>query len=193
VRQGDHLLNDTQKETIYQMVAMGHTKRSIAKMLGIDESTVYRTLKRRSPQELLEERKEAMARIASKMTAHVEASIDQLEIPENASYVQRMTGIGIGTDKIAVLDRRLQEHEDREATGGPGVQVPNSIEALVGAIRNDLRGGGLLTLLQVRLDKDGDTLGESVRKLEEELSVKLIEAEVTKLEDLDVGGTGDGA
>jgi transposase len=189
VRKGNHLLNDTQKEAIYQLVAAGHTKRQVAKTLGVDEKTVYRVLKKKSPEELLEERKEAMARIASKITRHVEESIEKLEIPENASYVQRMTGIGISVDKMAVLDRRLQEHEDREAGSGPGIQVPNSIEALVGAIRNDLRGGGLLTLLQVRLDKDGDTLQESVTKMEEHLGMKLIEAEeVKRIEDLDVGG-----
>jgi len=192
LKKGDKLLTDIQKETIYQMVAMGYTKKDVAKTLGIDQSTVYRILKLRSPQELVEERKEAMARIAGKIAGHVESIIDKLEIPENASYVQRMTGMGISVDKFAVLDRRLQEHEDRETASGPGNLLPNSIEALVGAIRNDLRGGGLLTLLQVRLDKDGDTLGESVSKLEDQLGMKLIEAEVTKLEDLDVGGLDAG-
>jgi predicted transcriptional regulator len=188
LKKGGKQLNDIQKETIHQMVAMGCSKKEVAKTLGIDLSTVYRTMKMRSPQELVESRKEAMERIASKIAGHVETIIDKMEVPENASYVQRMTGMGISVDKLAVLDRRLQEHEDRETASGPGNLLPNSIEALVGAIRNDLRGGGLLTLLQVRLDKDGETLGESVNKLEDQLGMKLIEAEVTKLEDLDVGG-----
>ena len=180
-------MTPVQQEAIAQMVAVGMTKMDIAKQMGIDVSTVYRIMKRRDPKQMKEERREAMERIASKLSGLVERTLETLEPPDDASYMQRQTGMGIMTDKLAVVDRRLQEHEDREVGAGAfGVAIPGSIEALVGAIRNDLRGCGLLTLLQVRLDKDGDTLGESVQKLEEQMGLKLVEAEVTKIGDLDV-------
>lgn len=184
---GDHVMTPAQQETILQLLSLGHTKASIARAVGVNKSTVYRFLKKQSPDELRESRREAMERIAGRITQHVEAQIDRLDPDEKMSYLQRMTGIGIGVDKMAVIDRRIQEHDDRDTGSGPGQLIPNSIEALVGAIRNDLRGG-LLTLLQVRLDKDGDTLESSVRELETKMGVNLIEAEVTKLSDLDVGG-----
>ena len=184
---GDHLMTPAQQETILQLLSIGHTKSSIARAVGVDRATVYRFLKKQSPDQLRESRREAMEKIASRITQHVESQIDRLDPDEKMTYLQRMTGIGIGVDKMAVIDRRIQEHDDRDTGAGPGALIPNSIEALVGAIRNDLRGG-LLTLLQVRLDKDGDTLEDSVRQLETQMGVKLIEAEVTKIEDLDVGG-----
>jgi Homeodomain-like domain-containing protein len=182
-------LTDEKRHAIVELSESGMSRRAVAKAVGVDLTTVYRTLKNFDPDYLEESRRDKMATIIKKMTGIIDRTVDTLEPPEDASYMQRATVTGILSDKVAVLDRRLQEHKDREQQADPnGLALPSSIEALVGAIRNDLRGGGLLTLLQVRLDKDGDTLGESVQKLEDQMGVKLIEAEVTKIEDLDVGG-----
>jgi len=182
-------LSDEKRHAIVELSESGMSRRAVAKAVGVDLTTVYRTLKNFDPDYLEESRRDKMASIIKKMTGIIDRTVDTLEPPEDASYMQRATVTGILSDKVAVLDRRLQEHKDREQQVDPsGLALPSSIEALVGAIRNDLRGGGLLTLLQVRLDKDGDTLQESVQKLEDQMGVKLIEAEVTKIEDLDVGG-----
>ena len=182
-------LSDEKRHAIVELSESGMSRRAVAKAVGVDLTTVYRTLKNFDPDYLEESRRDKMASIIKKMTGIIDRTVDTLEPPEDASYMQRATVTGILSDKVAVLDRRLQEHKDREQQADPsGLALPSSIEALVGAIRNDLRGGGLLTLLQVRLDKDGDTLQESVQKLEDQMGVKLIEAEVTKIEDLDVGG-----
>jgi len=183
-------LSEEKRNAIVELSESGMSRRAVAKAVGVDLTTVYRTLKNFDPDYLEESRRDKMATIIKKMTGIIDRTVDTLEPPEDASYMQRATVTGILSDKVAVLDRRLQEHKDREQQSDPtGLALPNSIEALVGAIRNDLRGGGLLTLLQVRLDKDGDTLGDNIQKMEEHLGMKLIEAEeVKRIEDLDVGG-----
>jgi len=179
---GKHM-TATQQEAILQLNALGHSKKEIAKTIGVELSTVYRFLKKQQPEELREIRREAMERVAGKIARHVEQSIDKLEVPEEATYLQRMTGIGIGVDKIAVIDKRLQEHDDREAAPSAIGAIPATIEALVGAIRNDLKSLDF-SILRVHLDRDDNALIEGML---ETPAPKMIEADVVTLGDLDVG------
>ena len=188
MRHGDKMMTDTQKEAILQLVALGRTKKDIAETIGVDQSTVYRFLRKQQPDELKEARREAMERVAQKVTKHVEESLDKLDVPEEATYLQRMTGIGIGVDKIAVLDKRLQEHDDRDKTPAAGALLPTSIEALVGAIRNDIKSFDF-SILRVHLDKEDAALVEGL-SLDTPFP-RAVEAEVMRLEDFDdVGGSG---
>lgn len=180
-------MSDTQKEAILQLVALGHTKTEIAKTIGVDLTTVYRFLKKQKPEELKESRREALERIASKISKHVEDSIEKLEVPEEASYVQRMTGIGIGTDKVIAIDKQIMAQEAAESA--PQVSMlPTNIEALVGAIRNDLKSLDV-SILRVHLDKGDAAMVEGL-SLETPMPRLVVDAEVTSLDDLDVGGTG---
>lgn len=187
MRDGDKVMTPTQKEAILQLEAIGHTKKEIAKTIGVDITTVYRYLKKARPEQLKESRREALERIASRMTEHVEKQIDRLDPDEKMTYLQRMTGIGIGTDKVIAVDKQIMAQEAQEAAPQQTALLPSSIEALVGAIRNDIKSLDV-SILRVHLDKDDAALVQDL-SLETPLP-RVIDAEVTHIEDLDVGGPG---
>ncbi len=178
---------DATKKAILQMDANLVPKKDIAKGLGISIATVYRVLKANDTAEQQAHRVEAMERIAGKMATRVEALVDGLD-PGDASYMQRATVAGILTDKIAVLDRRMEEKEKAaRETKTESLTIPATIEAMIGAIRNDFKTIDVKILRLVAGDRSVESLQVEAEKLENQIGAKLIEAEVTKVEDLDVG------
>jgi transposase-like protein len=168
------------REAVRQLYAIDQNKSHIARTLGINLSTVYRILKQEDPEVAREKRREALGRLASKAAGKAEDLIDNLEPPEEATYMQRATGFGILTDKVVALDKRLDDqHKDDKIEAGEMLQPPEDVEALAGLIRNDLREigsmiGGAFTQA---LEKKVDPVAAAVE----------VEAVVTNLSDLDPG------
>lgn len=170
-------------EGIKQMYAVERNKSLIARTFGVNLSTVYRVLGKEDPEVVREARQEALARLASKAAKHAEAIIDNLEVPADASYLQKMTGFGIATDKATNLDKRLDEKQkDAKVESGEILELPDSLESLTGLIRNDLRG--LSVLLGIQLT-DKLNLGPIV-------DAEVVEEDDPELQlaDLDVGADG---
>jgi hypothetical protein len=168
------------REGIKQMYLVEPNKSLIARTFGVNLSTVYRILGKEDPEVVREARQEAMARLASKASKHAEAIIDNLEVPEDASYLQKMTGFGIAVDKVEKLDKRLDEKQkDARVESGEIMALPDDIESITGLIRNDLRG--LSVLLGIQFAGLPQSRAVDAEVVEEQAE------EVLKLSDLDVG------
>jgi hypothetical protein len=181
-------LPDHVAEGIRQMYSMEPNKALVARTFGVNLSTVYKVLGKEDPEVLREKRREAMSKIASKMTDRVVELVDDLAPPPDASYMQKATATGILTDKVAVLDKRLMEHEQNDKVESGEINaLPENIEALVGIVRNDLK-----SLTMVLGVKFGSELLEKVKEVEDSLGTKLVESpEITKLSDFDNPGEFD--
>jgi len=171
------------------MYAMEPNKALVARTFGVNMSTVYKVLGKEDPEVIREKRREAMSKIASKMTDRVLELVDDLAPPEDASYMQKATATGIITDKIAVLDKRLMEHEQNDKIEAGDINaLPENLEALVGLVKNDLKS--LTMVLGVRFGDSG--LMEKVREVEDTLGAKLVESpEIRNISDLDNPGGRD--
>jgi hypothetical protein len=183
-------LPDTVREGILQSVAMGNTKKMTAEMFGVDITTVYRVLKKVDPEIQKERRREALAKIAGDVSVKVQQHLETLEPDGDATYMQRATVTGILTDKLVALDKRISDNEKDEMIS-EGTMVPESIEALVGVIKNDLRE--VSTIVGIKFGNAGSGEEAQLKKLEEELAARMVEIdqdEVRKMDDMyDVGGS----
>jgi len=165
-------------EGIRQMYETEPNKSKIARMFGVSLSTVYKALGKVDPEEQRERRRASMGRIAEKMVSRVETLVDGLEIPEEATYMQRATVIGILTDKVEKLDKRLEEsqkEDDQQAA-----PLPETVEALAGILRNEIRALGHILHL--------DEAKPIVQEVKKFVEAKVVEAEVLSIEDLYGGG-----
>lgn len=178
-------------EGIKKMYLEEPNKAKLARMFGVSLSTIYRALGKVDPETQREVRNEAMARILGKMSTAVEALVDDLQVaPEDASYMQKATVAGILTDKIEKLDKRLAEskHEDILAS----IPLPETVEAMAGALRNELRS--VETILQLNSAAAG--IVAEVRRMERNIGQRLVAVDVTDvttIDDLDNAGGGNGS
>jgi hypothetical protein len=171
-------------EGIKQMYAAEGNKSLVARAFNVNLSTVYRVLGREDPEIARERRREALGQLASKLSDNALRLADDLStVPEDASYMQKATVMGITVDKVEKLDKRLDDqHKDDRAEAGELVAMPNSIDEIHGLLRNDLRflvgvlGASVLQGLVPKEHQDN---------LTDELQA--VEAEVEKLSDLDIG------
>jgi len=167
-------------EGIKQMYLVEPNKSLIARTFGVNLSTVYRALSKEDPEIVREQRAEAMSRLASKAAAHAEAIIDNLEVPENASYLQKMTGFGIAVDKVKGLDQRLDEKQRLDKMdAGELVSLPEDLDSINSFIRNDLKS--LCQIIGITIDVPRTGKAALVKQLE------AVEAEIVTLSDLDPG------
>jgi len=171
------------REGIKQMFMVEPNKSLIARTFGVNLSTVYRVLGKQDPEVVREQRQEAMARLASKAAVHAEKIIDNLEIPEDASYLQKMTGFGIAVDKVKGLDQRLDEKQrlDR-ADAGEIIALPEDLDSINSFIRNDLSQLCKIIGITIDVPRPGNK-AVVISQLE------AVEAEITKLSDLDPGAS----
>lgn len=161
-------------EGIRLMYETEPNKSKIARMFNVSKSTVYKALGKTDPEEQRERRREAMGRIAGKMTAKIETLMDGLDVPENATPMQKATIVGILTDKVEKLDKRLEDAErEDEIQANP---LPETVEALAGVLRNEIRAMGFILKL--------DEAKPIVAEVEKIVSTKIVDAEVLSLDDL---------
>lgn len=171
------------KEGIKQMFLVEPNKSLIARTFGVNLSTVYRTLGKEDPEVVREKRREAMARVAGKISEHVEQMVDNITPPDDASYMQKMTGFGIAVDKLVNLDKRLDEQQkDAKVESGEMLALPEDVESIMGLIRNDMRGLSVLLGVQFASPQARDVEAEIVDAQAEE---------ILQLADLDVGAADD--
>lgn len=169
---------------IRQMYAVEQNKSLVARAFNVNLSTVYRVLGREDPEIARERRREALGRLAAKLSDNAEKLVDDLSTtPEDASYMQKATVMGITVDKLEKLDKRLDDqHKDDKLEVAGLTAVPNSVEEIQGMLRNDLRFlVGVLgaSVLQGLLPKEQRDVVED--------DLRVVEAEVKKLGDLDIG------
>jgi hypothetical protein len=172
------------KEAIKQMYAVEPNKSLVARTLNVNLSTVYRVLKQEDPEIQREKRREAMGKAAQKLAKNAEVLIDDISTPpEDATYMQKATVMGITVDKWEKLDKRLDDQQkDDKVESGDMFQLPTDVEALAGLIRNDLREiGGMLGYALIKGT-------ENLVKEKPEEPV-LVEAEIITIDDLDPGAT----
>lgn len=165
-------------EGIKQMYALEGNKAAVARAFNVNLSTVYRVLGREDPETARERRAEALGKLASKASEKAQALIDNLEPPEDATYMQKATAFGIIVDKVEKLDKRLDEkHRLDQFDAGEVLALPEDVEAVKGMIRNDLKELAVFIGLKFA----------DLAKLPEPELAKIVEAEVTKLSDMDPG------
>jgi hypothetical protein len=185
-RQGDKL-PEALKEAIRQMYAIEPNKAFIAREMGLHYSTVCRILNHEDPEVARERRREAMSKLAGTITDNAQNLAEDIgRVPEDATFMQKATAFGIQVDKLEKLDRRLDEQykDDKFESGQPA--LPENVEQLAGMIRNDLKA--LSGLIGYKLDP-GEDPAEAVKTLTEK--IKVVEAEVTKVDDLYPEGKSD--
>lgn len=170
------------EEAVRQMYAVEPNKSLIARTLHLNLSTVYRILKKEDPEIQRERRREAMGKLASKLTDNALTLADEVaKIPEDATYMQKATSLGIQVDKIEKLDKRLDEqHKDDKLESGEMFQLPTDVESLAGLIRNDLREIG--SMLGYALIRGTEGLLKDTSK-----APVFVDAEITSINDLDPG------
>jgi len=167
-----------------------HNKAKLQRMFGVSRMTVYRALGKTDPDEAREGRQDKMAKLADSLAdqaLHIADSIK--DIPDNASWSQKAVVLGIITDKIEKIDKRLSESRIEEAMEAS--PIPETIEALAGALRNELRAiGPMIQLLPVAVE---------IKQAEQATGHRLIEVSHTieHIDDLDGGNfsvepTGNG-
>ncbi len=157
-------------------------KAKIARMLGVSVRTVYRALGKEDPESQREKRREAMGRITGTMTDRIEALLDSVrEIPANASYTQRMVAIGILSDKVEKMDKRMEDSTREDMIAA--LPIPETVEAMAAALRNEIRQVNLV----LQIVPEGPKVIEEARQLEDRTGQKLIEAEFLDIADLDGG------
>lgn len=174
------------EETLQAIRTMYETEKNkakLARVFSVSISTVYKALGKQDPETQREERSERMGRIAGSMAQRIEELVNGLETPENATYMQKATVVGILTDKLEKLDKRLAESKQEEVLAS--LPMPETVEALAGALRNDIRSIAFV----LQLNPAADKLVREVRQIEAELDRKLVpvEAEIESIDDIDAG------
>lgn len=193
---------DETKEGVLQMLAIDGNKRRVARAFGISEASVYRISGKESPGELRAARREGLQRVASKVHRIVNMGLDNMteddflgrpkkdektgeiqtydngEVKREAipSGPQKAIMAGIFTDKLVVLDKRISEHESEDTNAEVIEMMPDTISALIGAIRNDMKEIDL-SILKVRFIDDevvADVI-EEAEILEAELGESFVE------------------
>ncbi len=168
---------------IRQMYEQGELNKSkLARIFGVSVHSVYQAIGKEDPASRREKRQEAMGRIAGTMTDRIEALLNSVkEIPKGASYQQRMVAIGILTDKVEKLDKRLEEakHDDVLAA----LPMPETVEAMAAALRSEIRQVNFI----LNLVPEGRQIVEDARRIEIETSRPIVDAEVLDISDLDGG------
>ena len=176
---GGKLIAADTLDGIRKMYEDEKNKSKLARMFGVSLTTVYKAIGKEDPTEQNERRREGMAKAADHMQVTIEQLARDLQtVPPNASYQQKAVVLGILSDKVERIDKRLEEakHEDDVAA----MPMPETIEALAGALRNDLRSISFVFNLGV-----GEDLEKEVRSVEKVTGQKIIDAEVLSLDDLD--------
>lgn len=170
------------EEGIKQMYAVENNKAAVARAFNVNISTVYRVLKKEDPEVAREKRTEALGKLATKLSENaLKLADDVAEIPENAAWGQKGIMLGIQVDKIEKLDKRLDEKRRLDQVdAGEVLALPEDVESIRGMLRNDLKEIAVFLGLKIT------TTGEEI---EEEQLAQIVEAEVTKIADLDEWAT----
>jgi hypothetical protein len=145
-------------------------KAKIARAFGVSVSTVYKTLGKVDPAEQRERRNEAMAQHAEIMQSKISEILKNFDIPASASLTQKGVILGILTDKVDKIDRRLSESKQEDAA--EAAPVPATIEGMMAALRNEMRAIGVIVV-----ERAEPALVAEVRRTEVELGHKLIDVE----------------
>lgn len=179
---GQKLPSDVQ-EGIRQMFALEGNKSLVARRFNVNLSTVYRVLGKEDPEIARENRREALGKLASKLSENALNLVDDVSaIPEDATWYQKNIAMGITVDKVEKIDKRLDEkYRLDQIDSGEVMAIPEDVEVIKGMIRNDIKE--LAVFIGMKLGVDTGNLGD------DDL-IKFVEAEVTTLSDLD-GGTPD--
>jgi uncharacterized protein with ATP-grasp and redox domains len=166
---------------VKKMYEQEPNKNKLARMFGISRRSVFNILGKVDPDEQRERRQEAMGRMADTMAARVEDLLDSVKkIPEKASYQQRMVAIGILTDKIDRIDKRLEESKREDAIAA--LPMPETVEAMAAALRSEIRQVNFI----LNLTPEGGRMIEEARRLEAQIGTPIVDAEVIdSISDLD--------
>lgn len=155
-------------------------KAKLQRMFGVSRMSVYRALGKTDPDDAREARQDKMAKLADNLADQAMALAEGLkDVPENVAWSQRVIALGIMTDKVEKLDKRLGESRIEEAM--EAAPIPETIEALAGALRNELRAiGPMIQLLPVAVE---------IKQTEQATGHRLIEVprSIAHIDDLDGG------
>ena len=166
-------------EGIKQMYALEGNKSLVARRFNVNLSTVYRVLGKEDPEVARENRREALGKLASKLSENALNLVEDVaDIPEDATWYQKQIAMGITVDKVEKVDKRLDEkYRTDQIDAGEVMAIPEDVEVIKGMIRNDIKELAVFI---------GMKLGETDNVPTEDLG-RIVEAEVTKLSDLDAG------
>jgi hypothetical protein len=172
-------LTKDQTDAIRLMAVDEPNREKLARMFGVSRATIYKTLGKVDPEIQREQRHEAMGAIAGRMTGQIRALLDSIEnIPANASFQQKAVVLGILSDKLEKIDKRLAESKIEDKFDA--IPLPETVEAMLGAIRNEIRV--LAPMLQLGLD---DKVLAEAKAIEEKTGAKIIDVEYTEIRSID--------
>lgn len=143
---GGAKLSDMKRESILQTYALCGMKTDTARREGVSLRTVYNVLRETAPEELEEKRRDTMGRIVERIHKSANDALDALDKDTaglaNASYMQKVTGFAILTDKAISADKHLAErnialaHDSKSETNF----LPKDVQGMADLLTSKITG-----------------------------------------------------